>query len=224
MELIASQKPNLDIQATSLSSIPKQLRYYKNPTIFIHHAENQHHFITSSLIGGTIRTFDSLNLSLSPEISKQMAAIYTPDHNESHRKMRLARHNSVKYKQTGSTDCGVFEITYTVELVLGTDPGVVYEILFKQKNSSMHKHLIKAFESGRITHFPREGEAEPAIRPKLLPHSLQYVPSLAPAIAAVGPSRPMDPAPAPHLSPDANMNNTIVQAHTLISFRDLTQA
>ena len=162
MRMIMQQVPQLDIQATSLSSIPEQLQYHRDATIFIHHTERQHHFVMSTSIGGVIRTYDSLNLDPSTMLKRQIAALYRPSDDSSHVDTRRIQHMFVEHKQRGSLDCGVFAIAYAVEAALGTDPEEISKIRFNQR--AMRPHLEAAFDSGQLTRFPREEEVRRSSR------------------------------------------------------------
>jgi Ulp1 family protease len=151
MQLVMRQVPHLHIQPTSLSSWPEELRYSENDTIFIHHIEEQHHFLMSTSIGGTVQTFDSLNLRPSPMLKRQIEAIYQPRSANSRRQM--VKHPKVKHKQHGSADCGVFAIAYAVEVAMGTDPKELPSISFQR--TAMRVHLEGIFDSQCISRFPR---------------------------------------------------------------------
>jgi hypothetical protein len=153
MQMLMYQKPELKIQPTSLSQAPGMLQRSVAPTLFIHHTGKQHHFVTSTSIGGTVRVYDSLNLSPSHSLIEQMSAIYTANGKADRVRMRQAAPSRVELKQVGSTDCGVFAIAYAVEVALGTEPREVYSIRFKQ--NEMRRHLVEAFDMGSISKFPR---------------------------------------------------------------------
>jgi hypothetical protein len=153
MQLLMRQRPDLEIQPTSLSQVPRMLQRCVDPTLFIHHTGRQHHFVTSTSIGGTVRVYDSLNLSPSHSLIEQMAAIYTANGRDGKLRMRQAAPSSIQFKQAGSTDCGVYAIAYAVEVALGTNPHDVYGIHFKQQ--AMRKHLLEVFDKGWISRFPR---------------------------------------------------------------------
>ena len=48
-------------------------------TIHIH-SNGRGHFVTTTSIGGNVKIFDSLNLSPSLELIKQICTFYSPDH------------------------------------------------------------------------------------------------------------------------------------------------
>ncbi len=184
MKLVMAQVPHLEIQATSLSSIPDQLTFQSNPTIFIHHT-GSHHFVTSTSIGGVVRIFDSLNTIPTPELLMQIKAIYTSPQGD-HSQSRHVEHVPIKFKQKGGTDCGVYAIAYAVDLALGTDPIQIPEIQYIQQQ--MRQHLLSAFNSGHISPFPRRlntGDASTGYLTDTLttapPHELQNPPNVSQA-------------------------------------------
>jgi hypothetical protein len=151
MGLIMKQAPQFDIQPTSLSAWPEELRYHEEDTMFIHHVGTQRHFVLSTSVGGVIRIFDSLNLKTSNALKLQIEAIYQPRQAGAQR--REVHQVKVAHKQRGSTDCGVYSIAYAVELALGADPAELANIRFKR--SEMRAHLEEIFDAGRISRFPR---------------------------------------------------------------------
>ena len=95
--------PHLSIHPTSLSLLPEELRYSEEDTIFIHHIESQHHFVISTPLEGAVWTFDSLNLTPSHMLERQVEAIYQPrDPNQARRRVQ---HPPLEHTQAGSTDC-----------------------------------------------------------------------------------------------------------------------
>ena len=151
MGLVMKAVPHLSIQPTSLSSLPEELRYSEEDTIFIHHIESQHHFVMSTSLGGAARTFDSLNLPQSHMLERQVEAIYQPrDPNQARRRVQ---HPRLEHTQAGSTDCGVYAIAYAVEVALGTDPDELPTISYQQRQ--MRQHLLDIFHTQRIARFPR---------------------------------------------------------------------
>ena len=76
MSLLKKKAPFFEFQSTCLHA---GLLYHDPfPTIHIHHT-GEHHFVTSTSIGGRIRLYDSLNRSPSTELTKQLTALYSPD-------------------------------------------------------------------------------------------------------------------------------------------------
>ena len=151
MGLVMKAVPHLSIQPTSLSSLPEELRYSEEDTIFIHHIESQHHFVMSTSLGGAARTFDSLNLPQSHMLERQVEAIYQPrDPNQARRRVQ---HPRLEHTQAGSTDCGVYAIAYAVEVALGTDPGELPTISYQRHQ--MRRHLLDIFHTQRVARFPR---------------------------------------------------------------------
>jgi len=152
MKLVMLQKPHLQIQPTSISSIPDLLQYSDDDTIYIHH-NGARHFTTSTSMGGKVRTYDSLNLTPTTNLLQQITAIYAPNNNSNHPRIQQMIHTRIKHKQKGSVDCGVFAIAYAVDLAFGEDPRDIANIAYSQ--SCMREHLAAALSSGTITQFPR---------------------------------------------------------------------
>jgi hypothetical protein len=154
MELINIQNPWLNIQPTSLSSIPDELVCSSNPTIFVHHIRSQHHFLMSTSIGGQIRTFDSLNLRITNELRHQLDGLYAPDKTN-----RTVRHMQIQHQQQGQVDCGLFAIAYATEAAHGQSLEDLAGIKFEQ--GQMRKHLIKCFDAQEMRRFPQVEPASP---------------------------------------------------------------
>lgn len=155
MRMVMDQTTHLNIQATSLSSIPDQLVNQRNePTIFIHHT-GAHHFATSTSIGGKVRIYDSLNAKPTKEMLNHIAAIYAPGGNPDHPDAIRVQQVHIKHRQKGGTDCGVYAIAYAVDLALGVDPRCIADIPYCQ--SQLRAHLHSAFSSNTISQFPRRG-------------------------------------------------------------------
>ena len=150
MWLIMKQAPQFDIQPTSLSALPSELRYHEEDTMFIHHIDTQRHFVLSTSVGGVVRIFDSLNLKISGALKLQIEAIYQPRQTDTQR--RKVRQMKVAHKQRGYTDCGVYSIAYAVEVAMGTDPTELANIRFQR--SEMRAHLERIFDAGQVSRFP----------------------------------------------------------------------
>jgi len=147
MELIMKAVPLLSIQPTSLSSLPEELRYSEEDRIFIHHVESQHHFVMSTSLGEAVWTFDSLNLTSSHMVERQVEAFYQP--RDPNRPRRRVLHPTMDHTQVGSTDCRVYAIAYAVEVALGTDPGELPTISYQRHQ--MRRHLLEIFHTHRPT-------------------------------------------------------------------------
>ena len=72
MRLVMQYNPLLQIQPTSLNS--DLLQYCPSETIHIHH-NGADHFVTSSSIGGEVKLYDSLNISPTEGLFKQLSAL-----------------------------------------------------------------------------------------------------------------------------------------------------
>lgn len=55
--------------------------------------------------------------------------------------------------QPNAYDCGVHAIAYTIEIGNGADP-----VVCSWDNGSMRQHLLRCFEAGVLTRFPKVGE------------------------------------------------------------------
>ena len=87
------------------------LQSYTYETIHIH-SNGRGHFVTTASIGGKVKIFDSLNLSPSPELMKQICTLYSPDPKITPTTLKA----EIRSIQSGYTDCGFFAIAYTVEI------------------------------------------------------------------------------------------------------------
>ena len=54
------------------------------------------------------------------------------------------------HQQVGTTDCGVFAIAYSIDILFGNNPS---EIVYDQ--SILPQHLVDCFEKGTLTMFPK---------------------------------------------------------------------
>ena len=54
------------------------------------------------------------------------------------------------HKQVGTTDCGVFAIAHSIDILFGNNPS---EIVHEQ--SKLRQHLVDCFEKGILTTFPK---------------------------------------------------------------------
>ena len=54
------------------------------------------------------------------------------------------------HKQVGATDCGVFAIVHSIDVLFGNNPS---EIVHEQ--SKLRQHLVDCFEKGILTTFPK---------------------------------------------------------------------
>ena len=142
ISIMIRHSPNLFLQQCSI--LPSMLVYAPLETIHIHH-NNRHHFCTSSSIGGSVRIFDSLNTSPSPELMRQLAAIYSPDESAPQ-----SFQINIRHPQIGGKDCGLYAIAYAFDLALGLDPSA--SILDQSK---MRSHLVTCFEKQQLIEFPK---------------------------------------------------------------------
>ena len=147
MTLIMQKLPHFIIQSTTFHH--QLLNYCGTETVHVHH-NGHNHYVTSSSIGKRIQIYDSLNSTSTPELEKQMTALYSPD-NTRPQTFQV----QMTQQQVGATDCGIFAIAYAVELAHGHDPSaIVYD------QSEMRNHLLKCFEKMEISPFPRYSYTE----------------------------------------------------------------
>ena len=102
--------------------------------------------ITIATVGctrGTVRVYDSLNKKLTKALKNTVADLL-----HSSTKTIEVEYVNVQY-QLGSDDCGLFAIANACELCFGGDPSVV-----KYIQKDMRKHLLKAFDTLQLMHFP----------------------------------------------------------------------
>ena len=121
------------------------LQFYPYETIHIH-SNGRGHFITITSIPGKVKIFDSLNLSPSPELMKQICTLYSPDPNITPTTLKA----EIRSLQSGYTDCGLFAIAYAVEIAHGYDPA---SVIFDQ--SKMRNHLHHCLTSKTLTKCPK---------------------------------------------------------------------
>ena len=132
---IVVQPPSL-IYATGFDYCPLE-------TIQIVH-NGAHHWLLLSSMKGVVSIYDSLNMIPTDILIKQITQLFSPD-------QALPPFTQQKcHKQLGSTDCGVFTIAYAVDLLSGNDPK---KISYDQ--NKMREHLVKCFEVGKLSPFPK---------------------------------------------------------------------
>ena len=122
------------------------LQFYPYETIHIH-SNGRGHFDTTTSIRCKVKIFDSLNLSPSPELIKQVCTLYSPDPKITPTTLKV----EIRSIQSGYTDCGLFAIAYAVEIADGYDPA---SIIFYQ--SKMRNHLHHCLTSKTLTRFPKK--------------------------------------------------------------------
>ena len=107
------------------------------------------HFVTTTSVGGNVKIFDSLNLSPSSDLMKQIRVLYSPDITITPTVLKA----ELRSIQLGSKDCGLFAIAYAVEIAYGNDPA---KFIFKQ--SDMRQHLHNCLTSKSMSAFPKVRE------------------------------------------------------------------
>ena len=124
------------------------LHYYPWESIHVHH-DGRDHFVTTTSDGGNVKIFDSLNLSPSSDLMKQIRVLYSPDVTI----MPTVLKAELRSIQLGSKDSGLFAIAYAVEIAYGNDPA---KFIFKQ--SDMRQHLHNSLTSKSMSAFPKVRE------------------------------------------------------------------
>ena len=83
--------------------------------------------VGNSSVGGNVKICDSLNLSPSSDLMKQIPVLYSPDITITPTVLKA----ELRSIQLGSKDCGLFAIAYAVEIAYGNDPA---KFIFKQSD------------------------------------------------------------------------------------------
>ena len=141
VNLIQREFSALFIQSPSLY-FASGFAYCPYETIQIIH--NAHHCILLSSFNGEVKIFDLLNTDRNIETPQQIKQLYSPDN--IFRQYQL----SPCHQQVGTTDCGVFAIAYSIDILFGNNPS---EIVYDQ--SILPQHLVDCFEKGTLTMFPK---------------------------------------------------------------------
>ena len=140
--MIQRQFPILVIQSLSLY-FASDFEYCPYEKIQIIH-NNAHHSILLSSFNGEVRIFDSLNTDPTIETLQQMKQLFSPENTFPQYQL------SPCHKQVGTTDCGVFAIAYSIDILFGNNPS---EIVYHQ--SKLRQHLVDCFGKGTLTTFPK---------------------------------------------------------------------
>ena len=138
--MIQRQFPILVIQSPSLY-FTSGFEYCSYKTIQIIH-NNAHYWILLSSFNGDVKNFDSLNTDPTTETLQQMQQLFSPD--DTFPQYQL----SPCHKQVGTTDCGVFSIAYSTDIIFGNN---LSEIVYDQ--SKLRQHLVNFFDKGTLTTF-----------------------------------------------------------------------
>jgi len=143
LKLLQRQYPLLYVQAPSVHTTMGGFDYCPHETVQIVH-NGANHWILLSSLAGNIVVFDSLNTRPTQVLIKQISQLFSAD-----RRTPPFR-QVVCHKQLGSTDCGLFAIAYSIDLLCGVRPN---DVIYDQ--SKMRKHLIGCLEVGVILPFPK---------------------------------------------------------------------
>ena len=131
-----------------LCSNDQFLHYYPLESTNIYH-DGRDHFVTTTSVGGNVKIFDSLNLSPSSDLMKQIRVLYSPDKRITPTVLKA----ELRSIQSSSKDCGLFAIAYAAEIACGNDPA---KVIFKQ--SDMRQHLHNCLTSKSMSVFPEVRE------------------------------------------------------------------
>ena len=104
------------------------------------------HWLTISTLNlkpGYVNVYDSLNLELDLDVTKQICTILR------HESTYVTANKVPIQQQHGNEDCGLFAIATAVSLCHGHEPN---KIMFKQDR--LRSHLITCLEEGHFTMFP----------------------------------------------------------------------
>ena len=141
MALLQKQRPFFMFQSVCFND--QFLHYYPWESIHIHH-DGGDHFVRTTSVGCNVKIFDSLNLSPSSDLMKQIRVIYSPDITIMPSVLKV----ELRSIQLGSKDCGLFAIAYAVEITYGNDSA---KFIFRQ--SDMRQHLRNCLTSKSMSYF-----------------------------------------------------------------------
>ena len=115
--------------------------------------EERQHWIATSLFKGELYLYDRcFNGTLSPSTELQIAQVYSP----------LIQCNGLLIsvvalqQQEGANNCGLFSIAAAYHAAMNDN---VDSLVFDE--AKMRAHLIKCFEKGKLSRFPRTKKAMP---------------------------------------------------------------
>ncbi|XP_064406458.1 uncharacterized protein LOC135351399 [Halichondria panicea] len=125
----------------------------QGPAVQIFFVEERQHWIATSLFKGELYLYDScFNGTLSPSTELQIAQVYSP----------LIQCNGLLIsvvalqQQEGANNCGLFSIAAAYHAAMNDN---VDSLVFDE--AKMRAHLIKCFEKGKLSRFPRTKKAMP---------------------------------------------------------------
>jgi hypothetical protein len=135
------------------------------PSVQVHHIAEPNHYLVSCLTVDDnylprVCVFDTALSVLKPSMKKQLIALYG-DH--ASLDGELVVHMMRAQVQDGAVDCGIFAMAYAFEFysaMSGTGDFSVdslEHLSFAQPK--MRKHLLKCFQDGQVTAFPRAKKA-----------------------------------------------------------------
>ena len=103
-----------------------------------------YHWLLLSSMKGVVSIYDSLNMTPTNILLKQISQLFSPDDTVP----PYVQHKC--YKQVGSTDCGIFAIAFAIDLLHGNEP---HKVVYEQRR--MREHLVKCYEVGKLSPFPK---------------------------------------------------------------------
>ena len=130
MALLHKQRPFYMFQSVCFNY--QFLHYFPWESIHICH-DGRDHFVTTTTVGGNVKIFDSLNLSPSSDLMKQIHVLYSPDITIMPTVLKV----ELRSIQLGLKDCGLFAIAYAAEIVYDNDPA---KFILKQSDMPQHLH------------------------------------------------------------------------------------
>ena len=144
-KLLAAQF-NLDVglQDTEHDTLCTFITPTRNFIQTLHDGDGQHWVtILAILDKSTVDVYDSLYISASPSVKRQVAALLsTPKESIELRFMDVQ-------KQSGTNDCGLFAVTFATVLCFGKSPsGLVFD------QSLVRTHLCDCLENSKMAMFP----------------------------------------------------------------------
>ena len=97
------------------------LTYSPVNTTHIPHSGHEH-FVKSSLLAGTVKIYDSLNLTLTQELLDQIKAVYSLDSS-----LPEIEQVFISALQNRNVDCRIFAIAYIIDTAAGNPTTIVYD-------------------------------------------------------------------------------------------------
>ncbi|XP_078597277.1 polycystin family receptor for egg jelly-like [Branchiostoma floridae x Branchiostoma japonicum] len=113
----------------------------------IHHNSSQH-WVLSSYTAGQVRLYDSLGVTITPSLQKQLYQCYAAFADQAPNVLTVIVPDV--QRQENVFDCGLFAIAWAVDIAEGQD---VSRVLYDDRK--LRSHLVMCFGQGKLTPFPR---------------------------------------------------------------------